>query len=443
MKNLIKKITHYRVEGANSYIYIGKYPIQFKKKCVILNLLNDLEYKNTNLEKEKELLEININNEIYSNNKLKKEIMIAMEKCNTLADTAFALEKEIIYQKESNAELLNEISSKEKKINEFKIAFTKYKERYVEGLWCTGWIKYWKQYFYEHRNELKEKINIIKTGVDEKSKTTIDLHLERNFNILPEQNYADYFLYDFEKLFTAEEIEGMKAGIPGTPEIREKYNIEPDVYLETPVFQFHCGLTLLPEHITARINETDIIDGGAFWGDSALVLQNYTPRSIHAFEPMPENYEQLCNTKEKNHMDMLKTIKLGLGDRITEHNLYYYEMISGASIFNYRAIINERPEVHESKISITTIDEYVNINNLKVGLIKLDVEGSELETIKGAIQTISRDKPILLISVYHLPKDFFEIKPLLESLNLGYQFMYRKLVFHDPLTEVSLIGYVA
>ena len=72
----------------------------------------------------------------------------------------------------------------------------------------------------------------------------------------------------------------------------------------------------------------------------------------------------------------------------------------------------------------------------------MDIEGSELEAIKGARNTICKFRPILLISVYHLPKDFFEIKPLIESLGLGYKFMFRKLVFHDPLTEVSLIGYI-
>jgi hypothetical protein len=36
----------------------------------------------------------------------------------------------------------------------------------------------------------------------------------------------------------------------------------------------------------------------------------------------------------------------------------------------------------------------------------------------GAEKTIKKDKPILLISVYHTGKDFFEIKPLLESWNL-------------------------
>lgn len=77
-----------------------------------------------------------------------------------------------------------------------------------------------------------------------------------------------------------------------------------------------------------------------------------------------------------------------------------------------------------------------------VGLIKLGVEGYELETIKGAFETIKNQRPIWSISIDHLPKDFFEIKPMLEAMNLGYKFSVRKLVFHDLTTEVTLMEYV-
>ena len=49
---------------------------------------------------------------------------------------------------------------------------------------------------------------------------------------------------------------------------------------------------------------------------------------------------------------------------------------------------------------------------------------------------------MLAISVYHRPEDFFGIKPLLESLDLGYRFQLRKLVFHDLVTEVLLLCHI-
>ena len=61
-------------------------------------------------------------------------------------------------------------------------------------------------------------------------------------------------------------------------------------------------------------------------------------------------------------------------------------------------------------------------NNIEVGLIKTDLEGFEQSFLKVALETIKEQKPVLIISIYHNYSDFFEIKPMIENLNLGYKF---------------------
>jgi hypothetical protein len=95
----------------------------------------------------------------------------------------------------------------------------------------------------------------------------------------------------------------------------------------------------------------------------------------------------------------------------------------------------------EYDIPVTSIDDYVQENSLNVGLIKLDVEGAESNVIEGAINTIKTQKPLLIISIYHTPKDFFEIKPKLENLQLGYHFLIRHVTPVQTTTEVCLLGY--
>lgn len=316
-----------------------------------------------------------------------------------------------------------------------------YKKEYMGDQWCTGWIEFWKEYFYENNGIINEKIKRIKEGVDETSKNTIDILLMRNKNIFPIQKYTNYYLYNYELIYEEWEKKGQREGLPENT-IREKYGIDDGVYLETPVFKFHCGLCCLPTEATALVKGRDIIDGGAFWGDSALVFNEYNPRSIHAFEPLRENFNRLISLKDNRKIEKLHPNNCGLGEHAETKTLYYHEIYSGASVIDYKALFWERENSSQESITLIAIDDYVKEHDLDVGVIKLDIEGNELEAIKGAIETIKKYKPILLISVYHLPKDLFEIKPLLESLNLGYQFMFRKLVFHDPLTEVSLIGYV-
>ncbi|MFL1781364.1 FkbM family methyltransferase [Candidatus Hepatincolaceae symbiont of Richtersius coronifer] len=81
-----------------------------------------------------------------------------------------------------------------------------------------------------------------------------------------------------------------------------------------------------------------------------------------------------------------------------------------------------------SKIAVVSVDDFIKENNIKdLGLIHLDVEGLETKVIEGAKNVIAEYKPILLISIYHNPEDFFDLKPLIESWNLDYNFKIRKL----------------
>jgi hypothetical protein len=45
----------------------------------------------------------------------------------------------------------------------------------------------------------------------------------------------------------------------------------------------------------------------------------------------------------------------------------------------------------------TSVDAFVRARGLKVDFIKLDVEGYEFEVLKGSIQTLERDKPVIVM----------------------------------------------
>ena len=59
----------------------------------------------------------------------------------------------------------------------------------------------------------------------------------------------------------------------------------------------------------------------------------------------------------------------------------------------------------------------------------MDIEGAALDCIEGSINIISRNRPIIIASIYHTPNEFFEIKPYIENLNLNYSFILRNLNF--------------
>ena len=104
---------------------------------------------------------------------------------------------------------------------------------------------------------------------------------------------------------------------------------------------------------------------------------------------------------------------------------------------NYQGITsdsNRRKFDNSFSIQSMTIDSYVEENNLNVGLIKVDVEGEEKNLLKGAINTLKTQKPILFLSIYHSVDDFFDIKPWIDHLDLGYKFILSK---EQPWTFIA------
>ena len=65
----------------------------------------------------------------------------------------------------------------------------------------------------------------------------------------------------------------------------------------------------------------------------------------------------------------------------------------------------------------------------KLNFIKLDIEGAELEVLRGAEKSIKILRPRLAISIYHKLEHFFEIPLYLNEILSNYSF---RLSFNDP-----------
>ncbi len=169
-----------------------------------------------------------------------------------------------------------------------------------------------------------------------------------------------------------------------------------------------------------------------------MIYSTESPRSVHAFEPARETFENLKKVLAANgKSDVIVPVNLATGATGGTVRFHTYFNDGAASV------IDNGNAADSYEVNRVTIDDYVRENGLDVGLIKMDIEGAEYDTIVGATETIQKFKPNLIISIYHTPKDFFEIKPYLESLDLGYEFRIRQLpLFRQWTDEVELIAYV-
>ncbi|MEI6764172.1 MAG: FkbM family methyltransferase [Bacteroidota bacterium] len=169
-----------------------------------------------------------------------------------------------------------------------------------------------------------------------------------------------------------------------------------------------------PQSIAVEDNDV-VIDGGACWGDTALYFANKAENTkVFAFEFVPSNIELFNKNIALNQNTNIELVNLALSG---ESGKSYNIIDNGASSY-----FTEEKTDNSITISTTSIDDFVDTHKVtKLDFIKLDIEGAELDTLKGAINSIKKFRPKLAVAVYHNPVDFYEIPEFIIKLNLGYE----------------------
>ena len=186
------------------------------------------------------------------------------------------------------------------------------------------------------------------------------------------------------------------------------------------------------------VRNKDIIDAGGYVGDTALLFSSYTDKSIHVFEASPSNMDIIRETIRLNQLENIVPVSKALGEKSGTATFSLGERNSCNSLV-------ERPGYNypnHIEVPVITLDDYVRENNLEVGLIKVDIEGGEQLLLKGAVETIRTQHPILLISIYHSANDFFEIKPMIEKMCDKYTFRIIKPANSAIVIETILLAEV-
>jgi len=83
---------------------------------------------------------------------------------------------------------------------------------------------------------------------------------------------------------------------------------------------------------------------------------------------------------------------------------------------------NCRQDIIERNLDSIELDRFVVQNKTRIDFIKMDIEGAEPNALRGAEETIRRDRPALQICLYHSPEHLWEIPEYVKSLVPGYTF---------------------
>lgn len=181
---------------------------------------------------------------------------------------------------------------------------------------------------------------------------------------------------------------------------------------DVPLFSKHDQYFV--KDIVPLTDKEVFIDCGAFDGDTMKDFIKATGgnyQSIVCFEPVEEFHKKL--------------VKRGAGKNITAICAGVYKE-STTLQFNAEAGKGSSISADAANtvsVPVRAIDDVPECKDAT--FIKMDVEGSELDALKGARQTILRNKPKLAICLYHKTKDYIEIPNWIHTLVPEYKLYVR------------------
>ena len=273
------------------------------------------------------------------------------------------------------------------------------------------------------------------SSLDKESVEIISKYISAQTIILLQDQYQRFCFYNYEKLFRKEEKRCRLKLSKTCLKLQKKYsfqNVGPESLL------FHHGLLFFPEAAIDYLAGGKFIDAGACYGDSTLIFSRfYKTDRIYAFEPSPKNREIMKTLSGRFHIpeNGFEMIPYGLGEK--RKKLVFCEQESPS--FGIQNGGNGGVPVE-----ILSLDQYLEEHGLSgIRLIKADLEGMGLAMLKGAEQSIRKNRPILTLSIYHNREELFEIYKTLRSWNLNYEFAIRSTAFPLAFSEITLLGYPA
>lgn len=178
--------------------------------------------------------------------------------------------------------------------------------------------------------------------------------------------------------------------------------------------------------VTAKEGDV-VIDCGACIGLATLFFAQKVGKNgtVVAIEPEKTNFNFLIKTVDNNKDKFPNILPLNCAIYKKDSNLTLF--LSKLNIGSHTIYSNNKIEkkltTNLEEIKAMKIDTIVkNLKLKKVDIIKIDIEGAEIDALLGAESTISFLKPKLIIAIYHNKDDETKIKTLLLKYNPSYNF---------------------
>ena len=208
----------------------------------------------------------------------------------------------------------------------------------------------------------------------------------------------------------------------------------------------YSGRNIEPELIWIKDflpEQAVMIDIGANVGSFIYQLESkLSPQNIYAFEPNSKLYQRL-----KRIFPKVNIYPIALSDR-NETSEFKIPVIKGKT-YNSRGTLkldyreNGEAKHFIQKVKVVKLDDWDGLENLKrIDFIKIDVEGNEMNTLRGARNVIEKYRPTLMVEMEqrHHHEPLQQLISEIEGWNYEAFFLNRKTFGLEKLTEKIITG---
>jgi len=170
----------------------------------------------------------------------------------------------------------------------------------------------------------------------------------------------------------------------------------------------------------------NVIDIGANIGVTTVAVAKRIGRKgkLYSFEPVPEYFNILKKNISSNRLENVKVCELAVTDQVGRAYFYQKGLSSGI-------VFEEGARKFDG--STTTVDRFLSEEKIeRIDLINMDCEGSELLVLKGAKETLRKNKVKIFCEIHH---DFLKqlgqsIEDLVEYLH-SLEFQVQNVSLND------------
>lgn len=174
-------------------------------------------------------------------------------------------------------------------------------------------------------------------------------------------------------------------------------------------YDWHWHYYQLPQ---TRVGADDIVfDCGSAEGMFAF-LNRRSARRIYAFEPLPSFVRGLQRTFAGDPVVVV------VPDALAETPGVAYLQEAGIS-----SSLTSTPG--GLRVNLDSVDHYCAEHKIEISYLKADLEGYEMNLLRGAAESIHACKPRIAITTYHRKEHAREISDFLKSINPGYRFLLK------------------